>query len=192
MTRPFRLTAPVPLERDTHKAVARLLDRLLLPPSVWFTYPAGATILSPQQAARHVEIGLKRGLPDIWILYNGVYCIELKRPGGALSKTRITYTKRGAPRIIVGQTEIFPRLILTGAIREIAVCKSVDDVLSCLTRWQIPMRRPLSADLRFTTNTPTSPPPSSSTTTKAPRRSAKSRSREIPSSFTPTSSSKPV
>ena len=67
---PFKLTAPTPLERDIHQRCADALDRLLLPPAFWFTYLAGASQLSPQQQARHSRIGLKRGLPDIWILYN--------------------------------------------------------------------------------------------------------------------------
>ena len=139
--RRFRLTSPEPIERDVHKACAQALDKLLLPPAMWFTYPAGASILSPQQAARHIEIGLKRGLPDIWILHRGVYLIELKRRGGQLSKTRIVRTRRGSPRVLIGQEEVFPQLLATGAVRDIAVCFSVDEVLAALDRWQIPRRR---------------------------------------------------
>lgn len=137
----FRLTPPEPGERDVHKSVAHALDRLLLPPAFWFSYPAGASILSPQQAARHIEIGLKRGLPDLWFLHNGVWLIELKRRGGQLSKTRIVRTKRGSPRILVGQEEVFPQLLRTGAVNAIAVCYTVDEVLEQLDKWQIPRRR---------------------------------------------------
>ena len=63
----FRLRAPEPLEVDIHEACAKALDHLLLPPAMWFTYPAGASQLSPQQMARYSRIGLKRGLPArIW------------------------------------------------------------------------------------------------------------------------------
>ena len=97
--RPFRLRMPEPLEADTHAACAQALDRLLMPPAVWFTYPAGAVQLSPQQMARYSRLGLKRGLPDIWVLHQGTYCIELKRRGaGRLSKTTIGRMPSGAPR----------------------------------------------------------------------------------------------
>jgi hypothetical protein len=139
--RPFRLTAPEPLEVDIHEACAQALDRLLLPPAMWFTYPAGAAELSPQQMARYSRIGLKRGLPDLWLLYRAVYCIELKRRGGQLSKTRIGRTRRGAPRVYVGQEETFPQMIATGAIEAIAVCTSVDQMLAQVTQWNIPLRR---------------------------------------------------
>jgi hypothetical protein len=136
----FRLTAPVPVERDIHEACAQALDRLLLPPAFWWTYPAGATQLSPQQQARYSRIGLKRGLPDLWILHQEIYGIELKRRGGSLSKTRIVRTRRGSPRILAGQEDVFPQLLAAG-MREIAICHSVDEMLLTLQRWQIPLRR---------------------------------------------------
>jgi len=145
MTRPFRLTAPVPLERDIHEACARALDHLLAPPAVWFSYPAGASELSPQQHARHSRIGLKRGLPDIFVLYGRVYCIELKRPGGRLSKTRLGRTARGAPRELLGQEDMFPRLIATAAVAEIAIAHSVEEVLAHLQRWGVPLRGRIAA-----------------------------------------------
>lgn len=136
---PFRLVPPEPLERDIHERCADVLDKLLLPPAMWFTYPAGGAQLSPAQAARYSRMGLKRGLPDIWILYEGVWCIELKRPGGKLSKTRTVYTRRGSPRILDGQTDTFPRLIAAG-VRRIAVCHSVEGMLTAVDRWGIPLR----------------------------------------------------
>ena len=139
--RQFRLTPPVPPERDVHEQCAKVLDALLLAPAMWFTYPAGASELSPQQSARHVAVGLKRGLPDIWILFQGVYCIELKKPGAYLSKTRIVHTRRGSPRILDGQEDVFPRLIATGAVKAISICHTVDEVLDRLDRWGIPHRR---------------------------------------------------
>lgn len=145
----FRLTAPGPSERDIHEACADALDRLLLPPAFWFTYPAGASVLSAQQAARHIRIGLKRGLPDLWVLYRGVWLIELKRPGGVLSKTRVVRTRRGSPRVLVGQEEVFPLLCATGAVRDIAVCYSVDGLLDQLEAWAIPLRHRVMAPARM-------------------------------------------
>jgi hypothetical protein len=141
MNRSFRLTAPEPLELDIHEACARALDHLLLPPAMWFTYPAGAVQLSPQQMARYSRVGLRRGLPDIWVLYRGAWCIELKRHGGRLSKTRIGRTRRGSPRIYDGQEDVFPRLLASGGVNEIAVAHSVDEMLAQLARWHIPLRR---------------------------------------------------
>lgn len=136
----LRLTAPEPSERDIHEAVAQALDKLLAPPAMWFTYPAGASTLSPQQQARHSRIGLKRGLPDIWVLHRGVYCIELKRNRGRLSKTRVGRTRSGAPRIYAGQEDTFPQILDTGAVEDIAICTSVEQVLAQLACWNIPLR----------------------------------------------------
>ena len=132
--------APEPLELDIHERCADVLNALLMvPPAFWFTYPAGGVQLTPAQAARFSRIGLKRGLPDIWILYEGVWCIELKRIGGQLSKTRIVRTRRGSPRILDGQADVFPRLIEAG-VRRIAVCHSPEEMLAALERWGIPLR----------------------------------------------------
>ena len=136
----FKLTAPQLSERDVHEQCARVLDKRLLPPAVWFSYPAGASQLSPQQAARHIRIGLKRGLPDIWILHKGVYCIELKAKGNYLSRTTVVRSRRGILRILEGQTDVFPKLLATGAVKAISICHSVDDVIERLDRWGIPHR----------------------------------------------------
>jgi len=133
------LVAPQPLERDIHVAVADLLE-LLLPPAFGFCYPAGLVELSPQQAARYVKAGLKTGMPDFMIFYRKVYLLELKRPGGRLSRTQIVKTRHGALREIVGQEERFAQLCKTGCIADLAVCYSVEDVLAQLQRWAIPMR----------------------------------------------------
>jgi hypothetical protein len=130
-----------PYERDVHEAVADALDKMLLKPAFWFPYPAGVTQLSPQQHARYSRFGLKRGLPDIWILYDGVWLIELKRRGGQLSKTRTVSTKRGTLRVLEGQVDVFPKLCASGAVRDIAVCYTVDDVLDQIERWKIPILR---------------------------------------------------
>lgn len=133
-----------PLERDIHAQCADALDKLLGPPAVWFTYPAGAVQLSPQQQARYSRVGLRRGLPDIWIIHYGCYCVELKRKGGRLSKTTIARTKRGSPRYLIGQEEMFPKLLQAG-VKDIAICHSVTELLDQLARWQIPLRGRIAA-----------------------------------------------
>jgi len=145
MTAPFRLRPPAPLERDIHENCARVLDTMLLPPALWFTYPAGAAQLSPAQQARYSRIGLKRGLPDIFVLHGYVYGIELKRPGsGRLSRSRIVRTRRGSPYVLLGQEEMFQRLVNAG-VREIAIATSVTEMLGHLERWRIPLRGTVAA-----------------------------------------------
>jgi hypothetical protein len=138
--RPFRLTAPEPYEQDIHEAAAKALDALLLPPAIWFAMPVGHVKLSAAETARLSRIGLKRGLPDLWILYHGVFCFELKKRGGRLSKTRVARTRRGAPRVLVGQEEVFPQLIASGGVASIAVAHSVDEMLAQIRRWGLPLR----------------------------------------------------
>ena len=143
--RPFRLTVPEPLEFDIHKTCAQVLDRLLAEPAIWACYPAGAVQLSRQQAARYSTLGLKRGMPDLLIFFEGVWGIELKRYRGRLSKARIVSTRRGSPRILEGQEEIFPKLIAAG-FKGIAICTSVDEMLAQIKRWGIPLRNYTGAD----------------------------------------------
>jgi hypothetical protein len=146
MTAPFRLRPPVPLERDIHENCADALDRLLVcPPAEWACYPAGAAQLSRQQQARYSRLGLKRGWPDLMICHQGLYGIELKRPGGTLSKTKIVRTARGAPRILIGQADMFPRLIASGGFKDIAIARSVTEMLGHLERWGIPLRGRVAA-----------------------------------------------
>lgn len=140
MTRPFRLTPPEPLERDLQENVCAALTALLLPPAFWFSAAIGATKLSPQQAAALSRAGVKRGLPDLIVLMEGLaFGIELKRRGsGRLSKTRIVHTRRGGPRLLDGQEEVFARLRAAGMA--IAVCTSVDEALAQIAAWGIPLR----------------------------------------------------
>jgi len=137
--RPFRLRAPVVAETALHTSVADALDRLLLPPVQWTTFPAGSVPLPPEFAAKLARMGLHRGWPDILIVAGGIYGIELKREGGILSKSRTVRTRSGAPRVLAGQTDTFPRLINAGM--KIAVCHSIDEVIDALRGWDIPMRR---------------------------------------------------
>lgn len=139
---PFKLTgAPELRERDIHEQVAGVLDACLLDPAFWCCYPAGLVELSAAQAVRYVKCGLKSGMPDIMIWYHGIWLLELKRRGsGQLSRTRIVKTKHGL-REVVGQAERFVQLAKTGAVRDLAVCYSVDDVLAMLALWNIPHKR---------------------------------------------------
>lgn len=163
MTAPFRLTMPEPLEKDIHAACADALDQLLREPAVWWTYPAGAVELSPQQHAAYSRLGLKRGLPDIWILSGFLYCIELKRRGGRLSKSRIVRTRRGSPRFLIGQEDMFPKLIAAG-VKEIAICHTVDEVLDQVERWGVPLHHRVGP-----ITIPAAPPPCAGSSRSATR-----------------------
>jgi len=111
---------------------------LLAPPAVWCPYPAGVTELSAKQFAQYSRIGIKRGFPDLLIFYDLVFGIELKARRGRLSKTRIVHTRRGSPRELIGQEDMFPKLMATGAFGAIEVARSVDDVCRLLDTWHIP------------------------------------------------------
>ena len=115
-----------------------LLNALLAPPAFWCPYPAGVTTLTAQQFAQYSRFGIKRGLPDIWIFWRQIFCIELKRRKGALSKTKIVHTRRGTPRELIGQEDMFPKLIATGAFGAIEVALSIDEVCALLDQWGIP------------------------------------------------------
>jgi len=137
--RPFRLVAPIVPEDDLHENVAAALDLLLLPPAQWTTFPAGHIQLTGQQAAKLHRLGLKRSWPDLLVLHGSLFGIELKRPGGKLSRTRTVRTRRGRLRIVEGQAETFPKLEAAGM--KLATCDSVDSVLETLRIWDIPLRR---------------------------------------------------
>lgn len=135
----FRLTPEPIAERDIHASCAAVLDRLLLPPAFWFSAAIGATKLSPQQAAALSRAGIKRGLPDLLVLHGGkLHGVELKRHKGRLSVTRIVRTRRGSPRILEGQEDVFPKLEAAGM--DICIAHSVDEMLAALDRWHIPLR----------------------------------------------------
>jgi hypothetical protein len=142
--KPFRLAIPDPREVDLHESCARALDRLLAPPAVWACYPAGHIQLAPAELARLQRAGLKRGWPDLLVLYRQLYGIEVKRHGAGLSKTRIVHTKRGAPRRLIGQDQMFPRLLQAG-FGDIAIVHTVDQMLDQIERWNIPLRGRIAA-----------------------------------------------
>ena len=135
----FRLVPELAPERDIHESCVDTLTKLLLPPAFFFSAAIGATKLSPQQAAALSRHGVKRGLPDLFILHGQLYGIELKRARtGRLSKTRIVRTRSGAPRILEGQEDVFLRLQAAGMVIEVA--RSVDEMLELLEHWGVPLR----------------------------------------------------
>ena len=135
----FKLRPPDPDEDMLHEAVRNLLDGILLPPTVWTTFPAGNYGLTMAAATRLARVGLKSGWPDVQIISDGrFYGLELKTRTGVLSKSRQVRTRWGGTRLVMGQLEMLRALEAAGA--RVAVCRSVDDVLHELKRWQIPTR----------------------------------------------------
>jgi hypothetical protein len=137
---PLRLVTETQPEDDIQADVAVKLTFLLLPPAYWFAMPLGHIKLTRQQGAKLSRIGARRGLPDLFIIYNRqVYGIELKAERGRLSKTRLERNARGTLIEREGQDRVFPKLEAAGC--RIAVCRSGDDVIDQLQHWGIPMRR---------------------------------------------------
>jgi hypothetical protein len=68
---------------ETVAVVADYLDRALPPGTMWTTVGHGGMPLHPRTAARLKKQGLKPGIPDVLVVYQGrVIFLELKRPGG--------------------------------------------------------------------------------------------------------------
>jgi hypothetical protein len=138
LAEPFQLTSPVTPEADLHIAVARALNVLLLPPTMWCTYVAGHDELTAATAERHARVGVKPGWPDILVVHRAVYGLELKHEDGDLTVTREVRTRRGALRIIPGQAETFPKLEAAGM--QIAIARSVGEALAALEGWGVSLR----------------------------------------------------
>jgi hypothetical protein len=111
-------------EFDLHKAVAQYLDWCLAPPAFYTTFPAGWDRMSKTRAGMLYAAGLKAGIPDILIFYNGrTIALELKAGKGRLSR--------------IQKSTI---LLLEAAGVIVQVCKSVDEVETGMRLHGIPLR----------------------------------------------------
>lgn len=134
----LRLEAAQP-EAELHEAVAKAMTFLVLPPAMWTTFPAGNVALPAAAAAKLYRLGLKRGWPDVLVLHAGrIHGLELKRAGGRLSRSYTARTRRGSLVLRDGQASVFPRLQAAGMT--IGVATSVDEAMSLLKAWGIPLR----------------------------------------------------
>lgn len=116
-------------EQQLHQAVARYLDLALPADSWWTTIGHGWGKLGKATAGIGKSCGIKAGVPDILILYNGTaHFLELKSGTGRLSKV---------------QQAAADAIINTHA--HWALCRSLNDVTFFLKAWSIPTRARVAA-----------------------------------------------
>jgi hypothetical protein len=112
-------------EAELHRSVAEFLDLVVLPPAMWTTFPAGWTAMRKGAAGRLRGAGLKAGMPDILVFYDGrTIGIELKTPSGKVSSV---------------QFDMIEKLRLAGI--PVHVCRNIDRVHAALIAHQIPIRK---------------------------------------------------
>lgn len=123
--RQLRYLTPSPTEEQLHRVVSELLDWCLLPPALWTTFPAGWGKLPRATAGRLYACGLKPGLPDIFVFYDGrTIGIELKRVGGKPTKI---------------QQDMHQKLRAAGIM--VHLCCSAQDVVLTLKAEGFPLRK---------------------------------------------------
>lgn len=133
MTRPFRLTAPVPSEDAIHEAVSDALTLAIAPPGVssadgvlWWTCEH-RNARDATEGARRKRRGVVAGIPDVHVFSRGTpIMIELKRPG---------YTRSA---VSDAQRERHAELQKAGVQTFIAT--SFEDVLRALRTMAVPIR----------------------------------------------------
>lgn len=116
-------------EQKLHQAVARYLDLALPADSWWTTIGHGVGKLTKATAGIAKSCGVKPGVPDILIVYQGIaHFIELKAPKGKPSPVQI---------------EVSNKLTDCGAYYGIA--RSLDDVSYALHVWAIRTKARIAA-----------------------------------------------
>ena len=121
---PKRVKALEPSEDQLHRSVAEYLDWMLKEPACWSTFPSGGYLLGKAAAGRLKARGLKAGMPDILVFFDGrCIGIELKTRSGGLSDA---------------QKEMFPKLQAAGI--RVHVCRNLGDVTVVLRDSQVPLR----------------------------------------------------
>jgi hypothetical protein len=103
---------------------AQFLDYALPEEAIWTAMDAGLTKLTPAQADLQKRKGVKKGWPDLLVMYRGkLHGIELKAPKGRVSPE---------------QHRIGAALIDQGG--HWCVAKSIADIEENLHEWGIPLR----------------------------------------------------
>jgi len=85
VSRPFRLTAPVPTENDIEAGCITILEL-----HNYFVVRLHAGVFKSLDDRRHIH-GVKKGTPDYACLheFHPSFLLEVKRPGGALSPDQV-------------------------------------------------------------------------------------------------------
>jgi hypothetical protein len=125
--KPLRLKPTDPTEAQLHATVAQYLDWALMPPALYTTFPAGWGVLARSTAGRLKGAGLKQGIPDLLVFFNGFTLgIELKslRTDGKLTPV---------------QVEMHSKLRAAGV--QVMVCRSLTEVIDFLRIRSVPLRR---------------------------------------------------
>lgn len=122
-------------EDALQESIVNWLDVALVAPAMYWATPNGGK-RSKKTAALLKKTGTKPGIPDLFVLHNGLLLgPELKAPppllkSGALSKAK--------PRLSDDQKAMHQRLLAAGA--KTAVCQSIAEVEIFLREWGVPLR----------------------------------------------------
>lgn len=123
-------------EEKLHISVAQWLDWALLPPAVWWANPNQKGTRSTYEQQKLVEMGVKSGIPDIFVLHGGLLLgPELKAPPALLPSGKLSKAK---PRLSDEQRDMHLRLLGAGA--KTAVCQSIEEVDKFLRAFGVPLR----------------------------------------------------
>lgn len=122
-------------EEALQKTVAIFLDHWLLGPALWWATPNQKGTRSTFEQQLLVALGVKEGIPDIWVLFHGrLHGIELKAPPKVLKRG----ASRAKPRLSDAQKEMHPRLEAAGAV--VTVARSLEEVERFLRLHGVPLR----------------------------------------------------
>ena len=113
-----------PTEGQLHASVAELLDVLLLSPAFFTTFPAGGYGLSKALGGIMKRRGLKAGMPDILVFYDG-RCIGIE-------------LKVGKNKLSAAQVMTIDKLERAGI--KVYVCRTIDQIVSLLVKEKFPLR----------------------------------------------------
>ena len=120
-------------EDDLAVESAAYLDRVLPPDAVWWHTPNqgrgdGKTradaVGAMMMAAKLKSMGMKSGIPDVFVVWNG--------------RLHATDAKSGTGRLSTSQREMFPRLEAAGVLVK-PTYRTIEELESHLTEWGIPL-----------------------------------------------------
>lgn len=106
-----------------HAPAVQLLSAILPPEAIVF-HCANGSKRSKAEAGKLKAMGVLPGIPDLFILWSGrLHGIEFKAGRGSVSKA---------------QRELWVKMAEQGC--PVCVCRCIEDVVSAVASWGIPMR----------------------------------------------------